>query len=202
VKTLNFEVNNQIITRLDDNILVNKSRHYVKCCFEFKTTDWQGIEKFALFKDSWGNTYRVYLEAGCTCECEIPHDALKGTNFRISLYGGDLITTNELRVLLIPSGYTTRLSNASVEDKDIFIQIFEELQTKIDKVIYEDNCIRCYAGDELLCEVPLIVDEELNSTSINPVQNRVVNAALEGKEDAFDFVERMDITIQNLIGRE
>lgn len=202
MKTLNFEVNNQIITRLDDNILVNKSKNYVNCIFEFKTQEWQEIAKFALFKDDWGNTYRTHLPAGCTCECEIPHDALKGTNFRISLYGGDLVTTNELRVLLIPSGYTTRISDASVEEKDIFVQIFEELQTKIDKVIYEDSCIRCYSGDELLYEIPLIVDTELDSNSLNPVQNRVVNEALEGKEDVFDFVERLDITIQNMIGRE
>ena len=202
MKTLNFEINNQIIKRLDDNILVNKSKNYVKCSFEFKTEDWQELPKFALFKDDWGNTYRTHLGTGCTFECAVPHDALRGTSFKVSVYGGDLVTTNELRVLLIPSGYTTRIATASPEEKDVFVEIFEELQTKIDKVIYEDNCIRCYAGDELLCEVQLIVDEELSGTSINPVQNRVVNEALEGKEDAFDFVDRLDITIQNMIGRE
>lgn len=202
MKTLNFEVNNQIINRLDNNILVNKSRNYVNCNFEFKTPDWQGLPKFALFKDDWGNTYRIHLPAGCNCECEIPHDALKGTSFKVSVYAGDLITTNELRVLLIPSGYTTKISTESPEQKDVFVQIFEELQTKIDKVIYADSCIRCYSGNELLYEIPLIVDTELDSNSLNPVQNRVVNEALEGKEDVFDFVERLDITIQNLIGRE
>ena len=46
------------------------------------------------------------------------------------------------------------------------------------------------------------MDDSLNSESDNPIANRVVFGALEGKEDAYDFVERVDNLIQDLINSE
>ena len=44
-----------------------------------------------------------------------------------------------------------------------------------------------------------ITDIELDEDSSNPVSNKTVTIALKGKEDAFDFVERMDSVIRDLI---
>lgn len=48
----------------------------------------------------------------------------------------------------------------------------------------------------------ITVDDELDEDSTNPVQNKVINTALNGKADSFDFIELLDITIQNMIGME
>lgn len=204
---LNFKVNNQILSRVDKQVLVNKSVNYVFCNFEFQTDDWEATDKFVIFKDSWGKAYTISLGISNTIRCVVPQEALKGTHFKISVYTGDsesLITTNELTILLIPSGYTTNITPTSSGDPDIFIQIFEELETKIDSIIYEDGFLRCYADGKLITELelPLIVDDTLSHESKNPVQNKIITNALDGKENAFDFVERLDITIQNIIGRE
>ncbi|WP_407462777.1 hypothetical protein [Methanobrevibacter sp.] len=200
---LNFEIKKQIIKRLDENILVNKSKNYVKANFTFSTKEWRGIEKFVIFKDSWGHAYTQSLGQSCDCTCDVPNDVLKGTHIKISVYGGDRVTSNELTILLIPSGYTTEISPASEGSKDVFVKIFEELESKIDQVEYTETSIVCYANNEIICEIPIIttVDDELSEISLNPVQNKVISNALNNKEDIFDFVEKMDITIQNLIGR-
>lgn len=158
---LNFEINNQIITRIDKNILVNKSKNYVFCYFTFKTDDWLDKEKFVIFKDSWGNAYECYIGNMEYCRCVVPSDALKGTNFSVSVFGGDRITTNELTILLIPSGYTTRIVPSSgAADKDVFVQIFDELSNKIDNIVYEDGYLRCYAGENIITELMLLIDVE------------------------------------------
>lgn len=199
---LNFEVKEQIIKRLDNNVLVNKSKNYVLCHFDFKTIEWEDENKFAIFKDSWGHSYKCVLGTDSICECYVPNDALKGTSFKVSVYCGDLITSNELTIILIPSGYTTNITSPSgFEDSDVFVTIFDELESKIDKVLYADSSIQCWSGSTLLYEIPLVVDSALDNNSTNPVENRVVSDALDGKADIFDFVEKMDITIQNLIGR-
>lgn len=157
---LNFKIDHQIMSRLDKNVLVNKSKNYVFCYFTFETTEWYDIEKFAIFKDSWGNAYECSLGTNFTARCVIPSDALRGTHVKISIYGGDRITTNELTVLLIPSGYTTNINPVQDpdNDKDVFVEIFEELDSKIDNIVYEDGYLRCYADGIVVAELMLFED--------------------------------------------
>lgn len=158
---LNFEINNQILSRKDDNILVNKSKNYVFCNFKFKTAEWTNLEKFAIFKDSWGKAYVSYLGTSCDCRCVVPIEALKGTNFKVSVYGGDLITACELTILLVPSGYTTLISpTAESMSRDVFVDIFERLENKIDEIVYEEGYLRCYASGKIVSELMLVVDVE------------------------------------------
>lgn len=158
---LNFEINNQMLLRKDENILVNKSKNYVFCNFRFKTEEWTNKEKFAIFKDSWGKSYVSYLGTNCNCRCVVPAEALKGTNFKVSVYGGDLITSSELTILLVPSGYTTRISpTAEPMSRDVFVEIFDQLQNKIDDIVYEDGYLRCYSAGEIVTELMLLVDIE------------------------------------------
>ena len=201
---LNFEIQKQILKRLDENILVNKSKNYVKANFTFNTIEWRNIEKFVIFKDSWGHAYVQSLGKSCDCTCDLPDEVLKGTHIKVSVYGGDRVTSNELTILLLPSGYTTEITPTTDGSKDVFVRIFEDLESKIDYVDYTENSIRCYAGNEIICEIPIIsiVDDELSEISVNPVQNKVISNALNNKEDIYDFIERMDLTIRNMIGRE
>ena len=86
---LNFKVNNQILSRLDQNILVNKSINYLFCNFNFETSEWDDLDKFAIFKDSFGRAYTIHLGTDNNCRVSVPHDALIGTHFKVSVYGGE-----------------------------------------------------------------------------------------------------------------
>lgn len=130
---LNFEINNQILTRTDENILlVNKSRNYIQCNFSFQTSEWNGLNKFVIFKNEEGKAYEYWLGNSCECNCIIPSPVLSGDFFLISIYGGDRITTDEKRVVLIRSGYTSDISSIT-DEKDIFIQILEMIEGKADE---------------------------------------------------------------------
>lgn len=142
---LNFEINQQIIERVDSNILVNKSKNYLECNFKFKTSEWTDIEKFAIFKDSWGSSYRVHLGKECESTIIVPEEALRGTFFKVSLYGGDRVTTNEKTIPLIPAGYTSEIKSPEGSDVDVFVQIWEALDEKVSNITYEEGVMRVYS---------------------------------------------------------
>jgi len=168
IVNLNFQIEKQILTRTDGNVIVNKSKNYLKCIFTFKSDEWDYITKFAIFKDSWGHAHKIFLGREDVCECMVPNGVLRGTNFKVSVYAGDLITTNELNVILIPSGYTTNFTSPEgFDEKDVFVEIFEELDSKVDNVIHEGNMLYCYAGDVVICEVPLISLDDLSDVAIS-----------------------------------
>lgn len=258
---LEFNVdNNQILKRIDHQKIVNNTRNYHRCRFTFaEDSEWLNLNKFVIFTDGWGNTNTVHLGKGSDVLCcLIPDNILKGSYFKVSLYGGTLYTTNNVSIPLTQSGYTHNKPSCNLQ-KDIFVEIFEKIDSKISNIVYDDHCIHTYNEDGLIESIflpfptseeindtintltdlinsktnenhthPLaddmvdgfmssmdkvkldtieeganhtIIDTSLNSESDNPVSNKVVTLALEGKEDTFDFVERMDNVIVNLIQR-
>ena len=99
-----FQVKNQTISRLDNMAVIADSRGYLGACFRF-TPDWDGKMKTAIFKR--GSTV---LEAALTGD-EVPPDRFPaqmlegGGEFSVSVYAGDLITTNAAAVRVVESGY-------------------------------------------------------------------------------------------------
>lgn len=102
---LHFVVNNQIIARTDTFVPVRNSRNYLYAEFEFKTEDWAGKSKTALFHSGDGGTVPILL--GETDTCLIPAEVLTSTSFTVSLVAGDIITANAVTVKLYESGYRT-----------------------------------------------------------------------------------------------
>lgn len=72
---------------------------------------------------------------------------MTGNYMKISIYGGDLITTTELKIILLPSGYTIDISPIDPSAKDVFVEAFETIQSKIDQVEFEDGYLKCYGGE-------------------------------------------------------
>ena len=102
---LNFNVNNTELKRIDTFPVISKSKRMHQAVFDFDGEIWRGVEKIAIFTDSWGKSRRMYLGKYKKCKCIIPDKALTGTYFSIVVYGGDLITTNEISVPLVYSSY-------------------------------------------------------------------------------------------------
>ena len=102
---LHFVVNNQIIARTDTFVPVRNSRNYLYAEFEFKTDDWAGKSKTALFHSGDGEPVPILL--GDTDTCLIPAEVLMSTSFTVSLVAGDMITANAVTIKLYESGYRT-----------------------------------------------------------------------------------------------
>lgn len=245
---LEFVINNQILKRIDSQDVVSKNHNIYKCRFIFEEdSDWDEVNKFVIFTDGWGSSTTVHLgKSSNILSCLVPDNVLKGSYFKISVYGGDLLTTNNVSVSLIESGYRKhKHGGCDKHHKDVFVEIFDRLDTAIDSAVYENHCIHLFSRDSLIESVYLpfideteiqtivstvvqeyldkhesrlltpddrvkldsvemganrtIVDHNLNPYSSNPISNRAVADALDGKEDSYDYVERMDDLILQLI---
>ena len=85
--------------------IVSDSINYLQCIFKF-SEDWTDFIKTAIFKDDIGNAYSILMEND---KCFVPYEVLSGNNFKVSVFGskdGVRITTNEVVVPIVPSGYT------------------------------------------------------------------------------------------------
>ena len=122
---LNFEIENQIITRTDSFQPVAKSQNYLRASFTF-SDDWDGITDIKAIFRSGGNAYEVLLDEHG--ECIVPWEALttSGT-VRVSVYGGDRITANMARVTVLQSGYTGHATPTSDPTKDTYEALLERM---------------------------------------------------------------------------
>lgn len=175
---LNFEVNNQNIKKVEvvdeENVqLLNYNYNQYYCNFRFNNDEdslWKNIDKFAIFTDGWNNISIVHLGTEDVVECFVPSKVLNGSFFRVSIYGGDLVSTNNITVPLQMSGYI----NFSDEDydncngydgKDVFVEIFESLDSMITDVDYNINRgLDLFKNGELIdtIYIPFITEEDCN----------------------------------------
>lgn len=196
---LTFEIENQILKRTDKLTIVKNSRNIIKSSFTFSNEVWEDINKFVVFTDSWGEQFVSHLGRLDVCSCSIPQDCLKGTYFKVSVYGGDLITTNDVIIILQDSNYKhhhrPQLGHCEHHhEKDIFVDIFDMLDTKIDSVLLADGCLQLYSNDRLVDSVcfNFSVDDaqileritEIDS-SISIINENITNleSALDAKSD-------------------
>lgn len=226
MNVLEFEIDNQILKRIDNQKIINKNENVYKCQFTFdENSEWIDLNKFVIFKDGWGNSSIVHLgNGGDVLYCIIPEKVLRGSYFRLLIYAGELMTTNYITIALIQSGYREKRKYSLCSQKDnrfsgedIFVEIFENLDKTVDAIDYEDKTLYFYNKDKLLESVYLpfvyeddldslvehlvnrIVDTELDEHSNKPIANSVVTRALNGKEDMYNIIERIDELVVELI---
>lgn len=114
--TLDFIVNNQTLTKHKNQIsqkVVADSRNYLKARFHFQSLEWQDQICYALFTYN-GQTYKKILGAEDGLEwneCWVSEEVIHAPNFTVSCYCGDRITTNEVKVDVVSSGYTEKIVN-------------------------------------------------------------------------------------------
>ena len=173
---LEFEVHNQTLIRIDSQDVMNKNKNQYQCRFIFEEdSEWVELNKFVLFTDGWGNSRTQHLGNNSNIlSCLIPDKMLSGSYFKISVYAGDLITTNTISISLIDSDYRRRhhsdryLScdcDSSSHGKDIFVEIFERLDYTVDSIFYDKNTLHLFNRDQLLESVylPFLEEEDIKS---------------------------------------
>ena len=114
--TLDFIVNNQTLTKHKNQTgkrVVADSKNYLKAAFHFQSPEWKDQICYALFT-LHGQTYKKVLGAEEDCElneCYVSPEVIHSPGFTVSCYCGDRITTNEVRVDVLTSGYTEKIVN-------------------------------------------------------------------------------------------
>lgn len=131
---INFKINQQKLETSDKIFLADKSNNIIQCKFHISGEDWKNKQKFALLRDNNCNTYQLHLSEENTIK--IPSDILAEEKFSISLYGEDdeetRITTNMVNFRLANSGYTEDIKDLEDIDENIWVQIFDGIDSKSD----------------------------------------------------------------------
>lgn len=114
--TLEFIVNKQSLTKhksQNDLKVVADSKNYLVARFHLQSDDWKNQICYALFTYQ-GQTWKKILGAEDALdwnECYVPAEVIHSPVFSVSCYCGDRITTNEVKVDVISSGYTENIVN-------------------------------------------------------------------------------------------
>ena len=207
MNTLEFEVHNQTLIRIDSQDVMNKNKNQYKCTFTFEeNSEWTELNKFVLFTDGWGNSRTQHLGNNSNVlSCLVPDKMLRGSYFKISVYAGDLITTNTISVNLMDSGYLRRhhsdgyLScdcDSNNHNKDIFVEIFERLDYSVDSIFYENNTLHLFNRENLLESIylPFLEEDEIRElvkdlTSEFILELPVANSETNGLMSRGDYVK-------------
>lgn len=99
-KTLDFFVDEQFI-RAPHHKVVADSRGFLTARFSFGEA-WRGLTKTAVFLGADGRAYHVLLTDDT---CEVPPQVLRPTQFFVSVFGGDRLTTDRVAVEVAASGF-------------------------------------------------------------------------------------------------
>ena len=120
---ITFEVGNQTIIRTDRNKIVANSKNYLFADFSF-SSDWDGVIKTAIFSKG-KKSYSVILDKDNSCL--VPWEVLEVGDFSVSVFGGDLITTDSSIIQVIESGYTEG-QTPSNPTPDVYQQIISMIE--------------------------------------------------------------------------
>lgn len=114
--TLDFIINNQSLAKHKNQAnlkVVADSRNYLIAKFHFQSSEWKDQICYALFTYQ-GQTYKQIVGAEQELgwdECYVPEEVIHAPGFSVSCYCGDRITTNEVRVDVLSSGYKESIVN-------------------------------------------------------------------------------------------
>lgn len=201
---IEFDVTYQNIERSDRNHVVADSKNYLQAEFNFQTAEWIGKTKTAIFA-RLGLIKNVILESDDTCM--VPWEMLKTGSFTVSVFAGDLITANYVKVPVAESGYQLG-ETPHPPTPDVYTQIItmienlqagevseEQIKKAVDEYLTENPVEGLSEEDvqniisEYLTENPVGVDEEEVKTIVdeylteNPVESVTDEQIAEAVEE-------------------
>ena len=122
-KTLDFFVDEQFI-RAPHHRVVADSRDYLTARFSFGEA-WQGLTKTAVFLGADGRAYHMLLTDDA---CAVPPQVLRPTQFFVSVFGGDRLTTDRVAVEVAASGFVEGITPPPTT-ADIYTQLTQVFDT-------------------------------------------------------------------------
>lgn len=124
--TLTFQVQNQQIRRTDNFKVVADSRNYLYANFTF-SDDWGDAIKTAQFRHQCSDTvYEVILNQYGSCL--VPWEVLAEVGrVEVTVFGGDLITTNIAKFTVHESGYSEDGESSQPPTPSVYQQILDRM---------------------------------------------------------------------------
>lgn len=147
---INLSVKNQTLIKECECSSVEMSQNYIECKFAFLTSDWDGTDRTAIFKNAkTGDPYEVMLENDA---CTVPWEVLTTNgSVNISVYGtkgeeGYRITTT------IVSFSVAKTLFGGIKGKQPSLTVYEQLLNRLHKKadnigIDEEGFLQLMSGD-------------------------------------------------------
>ena len=163
---LEFNITNQSLKRIDNSQPADLSNEYLTCKFNFKSDDWSGFGKFAIFRVGEMSYRELIIED----ECVVPFDVLKHNKFLLTVYGvkDDIrITTNYLWVHLNASAFVTDYDESSYFNPDMTEELLELVELKTDKSLFDETVT------ELESSIATKTDNTTFTDTVNDLENSI-----------------------------
>lgn len=185
-----FEVNGQKLTRKDSFAPATDSVEYLKAQFSFKSSDWNGKAKTALFRLGENTPVEMVIDGNGTCK--VPAEVLirpdnrsariNGSRFYITVigtYGTTRITTDEIEVKLNASGYDEAVAPADPTESQ-----YEQILTAYAdaQAACEEATAECKDNRNLLANAVKnkLTGEIVTADDVSPVEHSL-SACVRGK---------------------
>lgn len=154
MRTLNFSVENQNLSKGSDFFNVEGTVGYLYAQFDFLTDDWNGTVKKAFFQNKSIGAKSVLLTED---KCKVPPEILaKSGLIEVSVEG---ITGENYKITTSTATFflSKTLNETDVEDftPDMFQQIVGLIDGKADNITYEDPVLSLKSGDKVLDTVTI-----------------------------------------------
>lgn len=166
---LKFKVQGQIIQKMDDNDVVEKSRNEYNAVFEF-SDDWIDIENKQAYFTRYKDGFCVKADIDENGICKVPWEVTELPMFYVSVAGGDLKTVTRASVFVEQTGYS--------EDAEKSGTVPEVIRTPQSISLQDGMLLLLDKNGEAVGEgvkmQQTVVDDKLSDTSENPVENKVV----------------------------
>ncbi|WP_406533423.1 hypothetical protein [Methanobrevibacter sp.] len=210
---LNFDVQKQRIIKKNKEYLANHTKNFLLLSFSFDDL-WKNHPKYIIFKYNEKNylNFLTYNGESGNYEVVVPSIVLKGLMFRFTIYellyvGGseERITTQEVTIKLHDSGFTEDISNISNDEDsvDIFTTLFENLSTKFDDLLIEEDNILCKSEGTIVKVIPLsaFLDDYYDKSEMdNLLEGKANNIHDHLVSDVNDFDDAVDLDLSNVLG--
>lgn len=153
---IDFTINNTRIKRTDSNYLVNLSKGYLQCRFNFLTDDWEGLEKYALFNVK-GENYRHRIYNGEVFN--LPDEIHNHKYFYVQAYGMDdeqdkHLTTNKI-IISLDNEIIQPLYIKDDKIEDMVNMVGGIINEKVDSFKVDSNKLICYFDGTPIQIIPI-----------------------------------------------
>lgn len=168
---LKFNVRKQTIKRVDSEKPVNKSVNFLSARFSFDDT-WKNYNKYIIFNVNKKHNFLIKLK-NINEDILIPWECLQDDGFFISIFGVkddknySLITTNNLFVQLNKAGYVEDFDSTKNPSKDVFTDIYHELEERFDNVTSDDGVLTFYSEGKIIKKINIEAGSE-----VDPIFNK------------------------------
>lgn len=217
---ITFSVENQIITRTDNNVIVSGSKNFLRAVFTLSPA-WRIDHIITPIFHVGDKSYTPEIHNGRFLDdensCIVPHEVLSSAGvFFVSVFDETenvRITANEAPVRVVQSGYTDTEPSFTPSPTvyDEILRSYGDLHRAIDGMQIADglqldrgtlrlsiNGEPFGAGTQL--PLPVTVDTEMSETSENPVQNKVITTKMrEFEKETLDAFSQNAETMKEVI---